>query len=299
MLGLATTEVRGKANPFRNGPALLRSARADGWFPALRDAMQAVLFSQFNEAAKRIRAGEEPFDDALLLEWRDEIFAVQRPLTINMVREGVLLAKDEFSGSTVPWNYFGKQEEGEIIGEVIVTPEGDLDELAFVQQDFSEIDEHLNAIASSQTRQSGKVIQGVFEKGAEAGLTPRQIAKELLSKGATSSINRARMIARTETIWAYNRGAMQTYKSIGVVTKEWMVTADDLLCPWCASMDGAVVGVDSPFFGAGDSLNVVRDERSLTLNFKMDVGHPPLHPNCRCVLLPVLTQVSVPVLIPT
>lgn len=280
MVALATTEVRGKANPFRDGPALLRSARADGWFPSLRDVMEALLLSQFNEAAKRVRKEESPFNEAFLLEWRDEIFNAQRPLTINMVREGILLAKDEFSGASLSEGFQGKQVEGEIVGEIIITPPGDVEELAFTQADFTKIDEHLNAVASSQTRQSGKVIQGVFEKAVDAELSPREIAKAILSKGVTSSKNRARMIARTETIWAYNRGALQTYKSIGVTTKEWQITVDDALCPWCASMDGVVVSVDSPFFGAGDSLNVVDKERSLTLNFRMAVEHPPLHPNC-------------------
>ena len=293
MVALTTTEVRGKVNPFRDGPALLRSARADGWFPTLRDVMRAVLLGQFNDSAKRVRNEEEPVTDELLLEWRAKVLNAQRQLTLNMVREGFLLAKEEFSGSSLSWGYSGKQEEGEIVGDLVVTPEGEIEQLVFTRADFTKIDAHLNAIASSQTRQSATIIQGVFERSVDDGLTPRQIAKELVSKGAVSSKNRARMIARTETIWAYNRGALQNYRSIGIETKEWMVTADDRLCPWCASMDGTVTATDNPFWQAGDSLNVVKEERSLTLNFKMAVEHPPLHPNCRCVLLPILKTITV------
>ena len=52
--------------------------------------------------------------------------------------------------------------------------------------------------------------------------------------------------------------------------KEWIIAQDEI-CDDCVALDGVVVDLDEPFpDGAGDG--------------------PPLHPNCRCDVLPVLIE---------
>lgn len=74
----------------------------------------------------------------------------------------------------------------------------------------------------------------------------------------------ATRITRTEVLRASNEASVDAYKESGVVEgKQWLTAgADDE----CADYDGEVVGLDEDFSD----------------------GDPPLHPNCRCVLLPVL-----------
>ncbi len=79
---------------------------------------------------------------------------------------------------------------------------------------------------------------------------------------------RCEMIARTETAFADIQGNLAGFRESGVVEgKQWMVSQDEV-CDDCTGLDGVVVGLDSEFPG----------------------GDPPLHPNCRCDVLPVLTQ---------
>ena len=67
---------------------------------------------------------------------------------------------------------------------------------------------------------------------------------------------RAERIARTETVFASNRGAIEAYRQSGVVDEwEWLVAFDP--CPICEPYAGRRFGLDAP--------------------------HPPfLHPQCRC-----------------
>ncbi|MCX7045013.1 MAG: hypothetical protein NTX50_05940 [Candidatus Sumerlaeota bacterium] len=54
-------------------------------------------------------------------------------------------------------------------------------------------------------------------------------------------------------------------------------------------MDGKKVSVDGPFIGEGDAMTAKdKDGNELTMTAKFDVGNPPLHPSCRCCLLPVV-----------
>jgi len=78
---------------------------------------------------------------------------------------------------------------------------------------------------------------------------------------------RAIRIARTETITASNQGALQAYDQSEVVKKkEWLIAGD--ACDDCIPMNGEKVKLHS--------------------NFSCGVSTPPLHPNCRCTILPVI-----------
>ncbi len=97
---------------------------------------------------------------------------------------------------------------------------------------------------------------------------------------------RAEMIARTETIWAWNEGTRQGYEQSGVVTQlEWLSSNDDRTCQWCPQMDGKVISIEQDFLNMGD--NFIGERGGvLTADFEA-VSHPPLHPMCRCTVIPV------------
>jgi HK97 family phage portal protein len=82
--------------------------------------------------------------------------------------------------------------------------------------------------------------------------------------------SRAIKIARTETIGASNQGALQAYDQSGVVEKkEWLIAAG--ACDDCIPLNKEIVGLHD--------------------NFSAGVECPPLHPNCRCTILPVIEKV--------
>lgn len=96
---------------------------------------------------------------------------------------------------------------------------------------------------------------------------------------------RSEMIARTETIKATNWGTERAYKESGVVKgKIWLTAMDERVCEFCGPMDGKEVSLDKSFFDKGDTAQG-REGGKLNLDYDI-VSHPPLHPNCRCTIIP-------------
>lgn len=100
---------------------------------------------------------------------------------------------------------------------------------------------------------------------------------------------RSERIARTETIRATNYATLSAYKESGVVqAKQWLTTPDERTCEWCGPMDRRVLGLDDDWFKRGESFQGVNGG-----TIKLDYGsvdQPPLHPNCRCTLIPIVLQ---------
>src|SRR2546426_187059 len=77
------------------------------------------------------------------------------------------------------------------------------------------------------------------------------------------------------------------WQQSGVVkTLKWY-TASQNPCPFCIEMNGKVISVDDNFFENGQSLTVGEgdDAKTMSLDYG-DVGSPPLHPNCFCLIRP-------------
>lgn len=95
---------------------------------------------------------------------------------------------------------------------------------------------------------------------------------------------RAERIARTETLKASNYSTNEAYKQTGYVTaKQWYANpgADEE----CAALDGTIIGLDEDFLKQGGTLEF--GDGQTYQNDYADVTDPPLHPNCRCTILPI------------
>lgn len=141
---------------------------------------------------------------------------------------------------------------------------------------FSRTYSELKGITSAMDQ----IISRVLSQSMADGDGARVIAKKLLSTisgvgdlSFTDKIGRfipaeqrAEMIARTETIRAFNEAALQEYKNWGAVgvsaIVEFQTAGDSRVCPTCASMQGRIYSLD---------------EAS---------GIIPVHPRCRCCWLP-------------
>jgi len=130
-----------------------------------------------------------------------------------------------------------------------------------------------------------------------------KLADELQALYGGWSKDRALTIARTETIRSSNAGAEESYRQAGVERKEWYTALDERVCPFCGEMHGSVIAIGTNYFGKGDTMVVELPDDALAilpegaeqkgrlLTMVMgysDVGYPPLHPKCRCTLLPVI-----------
>jgi HK97 family phage portal protein len=100
---------------------------------------------------------------------------------------------------------------------------------------------------------------------------------------------RAENIARTESARAYVKGEQEAWKQSGVVErKQWMLAADG--CEFCqaaaAAHEGKSIALSQAFFAKGTVLQGT-DGGMMKLDYEA-VDGPPLHPQCRCDLIPIL-----------
>jgi len=97
------------------------------------------------------------------------------------------------------------------------------------------------------------------------------------------SIERDRLttIARTEIINSHSMATLDRYEQAGeniVSHQEWKTAEDDRVCPICQALSGREFTVQE-----------MRDTMFEMEGVGFDVRlRPPAHPNCRCVLLPVI-----------
>jgi SPP1 gp7 family putative phage head morphogenesis protein len=137
---------------------------------------------------------------------------------------------------------------------------------------------------------TNKTTQDALRKAMQASLAEGEgipgLTKRVNEVFNFAKKHRAERIARSEVIRASNFGAESAYMQSGVVSeKEWIVSLDDRLCPYCEPMNGKRMVLGMVFFQQGDRL--LEGEQQLKLDYE-DIFHPPLHPHCRCTIAPVL-----------
>ncbi len=123
-----------------------------------------------------------------------------------------------------------------------------------------------------------KALQAIFTESISAGEGVRELSARINTLFQFKNKHQAEQIARSEVIRAANFGAEQSYLQSGVVSeKEWIVSRDLRLCPYCEPMKGRRVVVGMVFFQQGEVLpNADFPNQFLKLDYE-DIFHPPLH----------------------
>lgn len=122
----------------------------------------------------------------------------------------------------------------------------------------------LKGITSTMDAQISRILADSLIRGDH----PKDIARLIASRISSIGKHRADLLARTEVIRAHHLGAIQTYRQFGVVgvrvVVEWNTAGDDRVCELCAPLEGKTFTLDE-------------------IEFKI-----PLHPQCRCGVIPVI-----------
>lgn len=138
-------------------------------------------------------------------------------------------------------------------------------ELAEVQDVLDQVATRARGISETTRAQ----IQDLVGKAAAEGWSNERLAEEILKVGRMRSKVRAKVIAVTESAYAYSQGSLVAYLRSGVVGKvQWLTAPDEQVCKLCKPLDGKTV--------------------ALGREFAPGVTAPPRHPLCRCVVLPVV-----------
>jgi len=140
-------------------------------------------------------------------------------------------------------------------------------------------------------KDSAEQLRDAMKAGMDAGESVPELKKRIAEVFEGWQDWRGDRIARTESTRALEMGRVQQWKETGVVVgKEWDAMNDS--CPFCQDMDGKIVGIADPYWTVnGKDQTVEFNGKEITLNHNYaDVLSPPLHPNCRCSLQPVLIE---------
>lgn len=123
---------------------------------------------------------------------------------------------------------------------------------------------------SSITTAEDKMVS-IITDGVKNGAGVQKISQSIRKEMPNFTKVQSDRIARTELLRSSNLTALEQWKNSGLVSgKEWDARFDaDAICK---QYDGDVIKLDGDFYQTKEFAN----------------GNPPIHPNCRCVLLPVL-----------
>jgi HK97 family phage portal protein len=158
----------------------------------------------------------------------------------------------------------------------------------------SEIEKYLDEYLPKFIRQYENVtleeIAGVLRRAHDEGLSIPEVRDLIKEKFKQFSDNRALTIARSEIIRSSNAAAKMTYQKAGIKRLVWHTHADERRCPFCKKFHMKEINIDESFAELGDTITA-EDETGQMVSYTVDfapVEFPPLHPNCRCALIPKL-----------
>jgi len=155
-------------------------------------------------------------------------------------------------------------------------------------------------VARGVNRYTRERVSDLLGDGIQKGETVDQLAERVQDWAGKqgdderSTLSRARTIARTEAMRASRAAEVEAWKASGIVEgKSWLLAPDP--CEFCeaaaAQFGEKSIGVGDSFYQKGDLLFGAPDKdgnrREMLMDYE-DIDGPPLHPNCRCSLVPKL-----------
>jgi len=120
-----------------------------------------------------------------------------------------------------------------------------------------------------------KVVQQAIEENADIG-------EALEAQFEHWEEVRPASMAGRETTRGSNAFAKNMYLLGGVTKLRWVAIGKS--CPYCNSLDGTIVGIESNFALPGD---VMVGDNDKELNVERSIGHAPLHAGCDCQVVAV------------
>lgn len=161
-----------------------------------------------------------------------------------------------------------------------------------LQQLYTRNFEELEGITATMNQQ----ISRELTDGFTAGLNPREIARNVTDRVDKIGKHRATVMARTEVIRAHSEATLNRYEQMGVggvtVRAEFQTAGDQRVCPVCGDLEGRTreesLSIDEMRTGTF-TFDPERAAQEAATHLAGDFPYqPPIHAQCRCVILPVV-----------
>lgn len=150
-----------------------------------------------------------------------------------------------------------------------------------------DLKKNIEKFAGSIDLETNAKLENSFKTILDQWLSVNDGAKLLQNNFVELRTSRAEKIVRTETVRAWNLWSQLWRKQTGVVEKKQRYTAlDERVCEFCWPMNWKIVWLEEKYFDANETM-VWSDGGKISFDY-WSVEYPPLHCNCRCVILPVI-----------
>ena len=287
-----------------------KSEKAESKKKAQKDEAEEIGKNELTEDQKNAVWHEKiAKTDSRELQYRrllTENFNRQQTEALQRLEESAKNVKKALTANQAKKILFNLKVEDKIIVEMVlpliqeIIQEAGEDGLALLGLDPADFNVTDNVV---QQFIKGPALKGVKKMNRTTKTALRQALAEVIQNGGgipeaseaiqrvfeTADKVRADRIARTEVLKANNKGTVEAWKQSNVVVgKEWFTAIDERVCEWCGPMHGKVIGLNATYVEQGETL-IGAEGRPLDLSFA-GVDEPPLHPNCRCTLLPVIKR---------
>jgi len=279
----ALPTIEGKARAVKEEYARI-AHRAEVNTPPMSEDLRKVLDATVRRVSIALRNSDKPS-----VAVKRGLRSLERDLKKKheawanpMAREGYRIANSLLGRKSSMGGYRGKRVAAGV-------EQFGAEELVAVQM-RGRIATWINRTSKIETRTTAKeysriirAAMATLERGQ--GVTPVGLANEFLARGLARNKPRATLMARTATNWSYNRGAVLQFVDSGFSTAEWLTTEDDATCEFCSAMDGTEFPITGgrAIFKPGDKM---LGTQGGVLKMGISVAHPPLHPHCRCTIVP-------------
>ena len=114
-------------------------------------------------------------------------------------------------------------------------------------------------------------LKSELKAGLTRGESLQDISK-IISKKFDTSFSNAMRLVRTESCWIMNEATVNNYKNNGIKEYEFMAFLDSKTSKECKRLDGKKFSVEE---------------------YQAGVNFPPLHPNCRSCIIPVVEDIVI------
>ena len=115
-------------------------------------------------------------------------------------------------------------------------------------------------------------IKSELNKGLIRGDSLQDMSRIIADKFNTSYSNAIRLV-RTESCFVMNEATINNYKNNGIKKYEFMAFLDKKTSKACRDMDNKIISIEE---------------------YKVGLNCPPLHPNCRSCVVPVVEELEKP-----
>lgn len=235
-----------------------------------RKAVIPILEKQEREAIKNLeaKAGEKAltkdFDEKLFddekadKEFSDELTPV---LEATVVTQGALALI-----------YAGEEEK----------------EFKLTQSLLKIIQDNTAKMAKNFNDETLDKLNRTLAEGVTNGESLSKLKKRVEAVYSKARGYRSLRIARTETLKASNDATNDAYEQTGYVKeKKWYANPGH--CKQCEAFDGKSITLKSSFLALGETYTYTDEEgnEKSVENSYDSVDNPPLHPSCRCTIIPV------------